>query len=114
MTSAAEPLLELGSLPLPRTLAETVRERIATLPDDAREALLATAMLSSPMPFDSGYPPIQIPFSDALNEFCWRACACPHFGSRAPPVPMSLTERSERRRYTSQTQPLGVDYDTPS
>lgn len=43
-----EPLLALDALPLPETLTEAVRERIATLPVNAREALVVTSALSSP------------------------------------------------------------------
>jgi DNA-binding CsgD family transcriptional regulator len=48
LTRRAQPFPAFESLPLPETLADAVGERIASLPDDAREALLITAALSSP------------------------------------------------------------------
>jgi len=48
LTRRGESPPEIDSLPLPETLTEALRERISTLPDEARQALVATAALSTP------------------------------------------------------------------
>jgi DNA-binding CsgD family transcriptional regulator len=48
MLRRQDPVLAVGSLPLPETLTDVVRERVEALSPEAREALLVVAALSTP------------------------------------------------------------------